>query len=317
MASFDVFNGDADGICSLLQLRQVAPREAQLVTGVKRDIALLSRVDAASGDQVTVLDISLDKNREPLSRLLAAGVHVFYADHHYAGDVPDTANLTPLINTAPEVCTSLLVNGYLKGKRAEWAVVGCYGDNLDSSAEKLAETLPVRGNLEQWRELGVLINYNGYGADVADLHFAPDALYQRLLPHAHPEACLSDDPELFETLQAAYASDMALAASAPRLVENDVLAVIQLPDTPWARRVSGVYGNHLANVAPQRAHAVLTDIPGGYLVSVRAPLNNRQGADEVCRQFETGGGRAAAAGINLLPADAVDRLVDALTQQYA
>ena len=317
MSCFDVFNGDADGICSLLQLRQVMPTEAQLVTGVKRDIALLDRVNAASGDQVTVLDISLDKNREPLKRLLAAGADVFYADHHYAGDIPTAANLNALINTAPEVCTSLLVNGYLKGERAEWAVVGCYGDNLDASAERLAATLPAGANLAQWRELGVLINYNGYGADVADLHFTPEALFQRLLPHAHPDACLADDPGLFETLQSAYGNDMALAASAPRLVENDVLAVIRLPDSPWARRVSGVYGNHLANDAPHRAHAVLTDIPDGYLVSVRAPLNNRQGADEVCRQFETGGGRAAAAGINVLPLEEVDRLIDALTRQYA
>ena len=38
----------------------------------------------------------------------------------------------------------------------------------------------------------------------------------------------------------------------------------------------------------------------GYVVSVRAPLNNKTGADELCRQFETGGGRKAAAGINHL-----------------
>ena len=46
MAYFDVFNGDADGICALLQLRQHTPRSATLVTGVKRDIGLLSRVDS-------------------------------------------------------------------------------------------------------------------------------------------------------------------------------------------------------------------------------------------------------------------------------
>ena len=42
MAYFDVFNGDADGICALLQLRQHTPRIATLITGVKRDIGLLS-----------------------------------------------------------------------------------------------------------------------------------------------------------------------------------------------------------------------------------------------------------------------------------
>ncbi|MEJ2533090.1 MAG: DHH family phosphoesterase, partial [Halioglobus sp.] len=41
--NFDVFNGDADGICALLQLRKAQPLESTLVTGVKRDINLLSR----------------------------------------------------------------------------------------------------------------------------------------------------------------------------------------------------------------------------------------------------------------------------------
>ena len=81
-------------------------------------------------------------------------------------------------------------------------------------------------------------------------------------------------------------------------------------------RVSGVLGNQLAVAMPNRAHAVLTDLPEGYLVSVRAPLVNRAGADTVCRQFATGGGRAAAAGINLLPADSLDRFIDVMRQQF-
>lgn len=317
MPAFDVFNGDADGICSLLQLRQVNPRTASLITGVKRDIALLERVTVDAGDEVTVLDISMDKNKVALERVLAAGAQVFYADHHYAGDIPVHAGLQALINTSPEVSTSLLVNGHLQGAKAGWAVVGCFGDNLDASAERLARTLCVEPDLERWRELGVLINYNGYGAAIGDLHFPPAELYERLLPHATPAACLAEDPDLFLTLQAAYADDMARASSAPRLVDNDVLGVMVLPDTPWARRVSGVYGNHLANTYPDRAHAVLTVIPQGYLVSVRAPLSNRSGADVVCRQFETGGGRAAAAGINVLPEDQVNRLIELLTAQYS
>ena len=38
MADFDVFNGDADGLCALHQLRLAAPREATLVTGVNASI---------------------------------------------------------------------------------------------------------------------------------------------------------------------------------------------------------------------------------------------------------------------------------------
>ena len=50
MRQIDVFNGDADGICALLQLRKAEPRDATLVTGVKRDINLLAKVDAGAGD---------------------------------------------------------------------------------------------------------------------------------------------------------------------------------------------------------------------------------------------------------------------------
>jgi hypothetical protein len=57
MASYDIFNGDAAGICALLQLRKAEPKNARLVTRVKRDINLLHGVVAAEGDQITVLDI--------------------------------------------------------------------------------------------------------------------------------------------------------------------------------------------------------------------------------------------------------------------
>ncbi|EED34259.1 phosphoesterase, dhha1 [Luminiphilus syltensis NOR5-1B] len=316
MTAYDVFNGDADGICALLQLRQVDPRDATLVTGVKRDIALLQHVSATTGDQITVLDISLDKNRAALIEILEVGAEVFYCDHHYPGEIPEHPNLRALINTAPEVSTSALINGSLKGARAPWAVVGCFGDNLNATANKLAKTIEKPVDLNAWRELGVLLNYNGYGATVSDLHFDPGELFKRLLPHPSPDDFLAQDAALFETLQGGYEADMASAESSTRTVEDQAIAVIELPDEPWSRRVSGVYGNHLANLCPGRAHAVLTHRPGGFLVSVRAPLNNRQGADEVCRQFDTGGGRSAAAGINHLAEADLNRFVDALRAQY-
>ncbi|EMI16065.1 phosphoesterase, DHHA1, partial [Rhodopirellula maiorica SM1] len=58
MTHYDIFNGDADGICALHQLRLADPQPSRLVTGVKRDINLLKRVSADAGDQLTVLDIS-------------------------------------------------------------------------------------------------------------------------------------------------------------------------------------------------------------------------------------------------------------------
>ena len=71
MTRYDVFNGDADGLCALHQLRLAQPAEARLVTGMKRDIALLKQVPAQAGDEVTVLDISIERNRLALEALLA------------------------------------------------------------------------------------------------------------------------------------------------------------------------------------------------------------------------------------------------------
>jgi hypothetical protein len=317
MALFDVFNGDADGLCALQQLRLSDPRDAVLVTGVKRDIALLERVDAAPGDQITVLDISLDKNRSALEALLARGVSVRWFDHHFAGDIPEHALLDAHIENLPDKGTSLLVDDYLSGAQRAWAVVGTFGDNFDASARRAAEPLGLADSeLALLRELGILLNYNGYGATVQDLHVAPDELFRRIAPYTDPLEFISAD-DTFATLRAGYRDDMARAQSTLPEIETKRHAVIILPAEPWARRVSGVYANELAQAAPDRAHAMLTRLhDGGYLVSVRAPLSNPDGADALCRQFATGGGRIAAAGINHLPESQLPRFADAFTSAF-
>jgi hypothetical protein len=40
------------------------------------------------------------------------------------------------------------------------------------------------------------------------------------------------------------------------------------------------------------------------------------GADALCRQFATGGGRAAAAGVDCLPADLLDDFVGRMALAY-
>src|SRR5260221_14758424 len=110
MRFYDIFNGDADGICALQQLRLSEPREATLVTGVKRDIELLARVTPAPGDVLTVLDISMHSNAEALKRALGTGATVRYFDHHYAGDIADDPRLEAFIDTAQDICTSLIVD---------------------------------------------------------------------------------------------------------------------------------------------------------------------------------------------------------------
>ena len=318
MAVIDVFNGDADGLCALVQLRNATPQDSLLVTGVKRDINLLDKVTAQSGDQVTVLDVSLDKNRDGLNAVLEAGAEVVYVDHHFAGDIPEHANLTVNINPAADVCTSLLVNGMLKGQFAEWAVVGAFGDNLRNSAMSVAKTLELtEEELTQLESLGIYLNYNGYGASIDDLHFDPAELYRRMVPFASPRQFMKDAADTFSQLEEGYTNDMRAASQLPAVHADDVSAVFILPDERWARRVSGVYSNDLANDFPDRAHAVLTEKNNGnYLVSIRAPLNNKRGADEFCRQFPTGGGRAAAAGINDLPVTSLNNFVKRFQEFY-
>jgi len=310
MAYVDVFNGDADGICALQQLRLAEPRAGTLVTGVKRDIALLSRVDAAAGDLITVLDISLDKNRPDLLALLGRGARVSYFDHHYPGEIPHHDGLDARIETLPDRGTSLLVDDYLGGRYRAWAVVGTFGDNFDAAAQRAAAALGL-GERERsaLRELGICLNYNSYGARIEDLHFPPDDLYRRLAPYSDPLAFIAGDAT-FPALQDGYAQDMAKVSALRPEVETDTHGVYVLPDDRWARRVSGVFANGLAQAAPQRAHALLTRLGAGFLVSVRAPLARPEGADALCRQFPTGGGRKAAAGINELPDSAYDDFVE-------
>ncbi|MBT4522092.1 MAG: DHH family phosphoesterase [Halieaceae bacterium] len=318
MSNYDVFNGDADGLCALIQLRNATPREAVLITGVKRDIALLEKINAGPGSLITVLDVSLDKNRPGLKRALEAGASVFYCDHHFAGDIPEDDNLQTLINTSPDVCTSLLINDYLQGAYLPWAVVGAYGDNLASSAQHNAAPLGLDEDaLKQLQSLGIYINYNGYGSNLGDLHFDPQDLYQVLCAYTDPFDFMGDNGGHFEKLQTGYQQDMSAAeALAPEFKDTNT-AVFMLPDEPWARRVSGVYSNDLANADHARAHAVLTArANGSYLVSVRAPLSNKSGADELCMQFPTGGGRKAAAGINELPADMLAQFIDTFAKFY-
>jgi hypothetical protein len=316
--NYDIFNGDADGICALIQLRLAEPRDATLVTGVKRDINLLSRVAAAAGDRLTVLDVSMDKNRAGLERALAAGADVFYVDHHFPGEIPDHGGLTAIINEAPDVCTAALVNGCLDGAHVDWAVTGAFGDNLHDTARRLASGLEISAeDLAGLEELGTCINYNGYGPAIEDLHFDPEDLYRRLYAAGSPLAFVRESAD-FRKLSAGYREDMELAQALQPVHASGDVAVFILPNEAWARRVSGVYSNDLATGNPERAHAVLTEkANGNYLVSVRAPLNNKQGAAELCMRFPTGGGRAAAAGINDLPADSLDAFVAAFGETYS
>lgn len=312
-----MFNGDADGLCALHQLKLADPTPASLITGVKRDIRLLDRVEANAGDQLTVLDISLDSNRNGLMRLLNAGVVVEYFDHHYAGEIPQNVNLKSHINLSADMCTSLLVDQHLQGKFHCWAITAAYGDNLVQKAHQLANLAGLTKTEEdQLAYLGTCLNYNGYGDSLQDLYFHPAALYEEMRAYTIPFDFI-EESAAFARLAAGFRDDMKRVDSLQPFMLNHYCAAFLLPDAPWGRRVSGILANKLANENPVRAHAVITpDRTGNFTVSVRAPLTNPQGADVFCRQFDNGGGRAMAAGINHLPFNSLQDFVTSFKQYF-
>jgi hypothetical protein len=316
MPFYDIFNGDADGICALQQLRLEEPRASVLVTGAKRDIRLLARVSAGAGDELTVLDISLEANARELGRLLSSGARCRYFDHHAPGLVPRHANLKTFIDTAPDVCTSLIVDRYLGGRQRLWAVVGAFGDNLVEAAQQAAGPLELdEGDIARLRALGEGINYNAYGASIEDLHYHPGDLFETLSHYRDPRDFINGEPVL-EVLREAMAEDFERAQARPPERERPGCAIYVLPDAAWARRVQGHYINTLAQSSPERAHALLVRREGGYTVSVRAPVARPRGAEVLCSQFESGGGRQGAAGINFLPESEFGRFAAELERAY-
>ena len=318
MRHFDVFNGDADGLCALQQLRLAQPCAAQFVTGPKRDIALLQRVSAVAGDTLTVLDISLHRNRAALQDLLARGATVEYFDHHFAGEVPSHPRLRTHLDPSAAVCTSLIVDRYLRGAHRSWAIVGAFGDNLPEVARELAAPAGlVEEEVRALRQLGEAINYNAYGDSEADLLVPPQQLATLLRPFRDPLAFARSEP-VARALAEGQAADLEAAwrIAPERLLPG--AALVLLPDAPWARRVQGVFANALSQRHPDRAHAVLRAAgDAAFVVSVRAPRQRPYGADQLCLGFGSGGGRSAAAGIDRLPRQRLDEFAQAFARAFA
>jgi hypothetical protein len=122
---------------------------------------------------------------------------------------------------------------------------------------------------------------------------------------------------VLKALRQGYADDMSLALGFQPVQESDHGRIFLLPGEPWARRVAGVFSNTLARQEPGKAHGLLMPNSDGTLrISVRAPLANPTRADQLCRRFPTGGGRAAAAGINNLPREQAPEFMRAFMEQF-
>jgi hypothetical protein len=315
---YDVFNGDADGIFSLHQLRLAAPiAHSRLITGVKRDISLLDRIAGVQSSSISVLDISLDKNRISLINLLENNNRLLYIDHHYAGDIPVSRDLEYHIEPSADTCTSMIVNTLLEGRYATWAACGAFGDNLDEQASQLAgEAGANEAEIAILKEIGELFNYNGYGTRIEDLHYHPADLYRAIQPYPDPLQFF-DSTDLVNRLRNGYENDMAKAGDQRNIAEQGPNRVYRFPAASWSRRIAGVFSNRKAREKKDAAHAIIVENDDGTLqISVRAPLIARKNADTLCRQFPSGGGRAAAAGINTLPAEMLDEFIASFYDIY-
>lgn len=314
--NYDIFSGDADGICALHQLRLAFPVTANLVSGMKRETGLLGGIKAAQGDELTVLGLALDANRDALHTLLDKGVRVSYFDHHVSADIPVHHNLRAVIDSDAALCTSLLVNRHLSGKHLIWAVIGAFGENTQQAYKAANPLCLMPPQLTALRELGEHINYNSDGERVEDAHFHPAELYRLMHRYSDPFVFIRDDGVL-EILKQGLIEDLSLARTARPEHETAAAIVYILPNKPWGRRVSRAYCNSLAGSFPDRAHAVLLQRGDGtLLVNVRAPLNAQNGANTLCARFETGSGTKGAAEITRLAESDLSQFIQAFNAAF-
>ncbi len=312
MSWIDVCNGDADGLCALVQLRHDARRDGVLVTGLKRDVALVSRVTARAGDVVTVLDVSFDRNRDAVIALLDAGATVRYFDHHSARAVPTHPRLQAHIDEAAHTCTSVIVDRHLAGRHRTWAIAAAFGDNLEATALALSRESGLDdAATATLRRAGTAINYNAYGETPQDVLIEPAALFERMVRHRTALDFAAGDP-IVDELDRRRDADLACARAQAPLEDVPGYRVVMLPDAPWSRRVLGPYANALSLEHPDKALAVLRPIAhGAYTVSVRAPRGSARSAVALCTHFATGGGRRGAAGVDRLEAAQLAPFLDA------
>lgn len=308
---FHVCNGDADGLCAVQQWRLHDPAPAALLTGLKRDIALLQRVPPDGADEVLVCDLSVQRNLGPLQALLDAGARVRYFDHHFAEHVPIHDKLEVHLDADPQMCTSLLMDRFLGGRFHAWALVGAYGDALTAVAHRRAAAVGLDADRRDvLRRLGEAINYNAYGDDLRDVRIAPSALLRVMARHEDPFEMAAREP-IVEELDRQRRDDLRLAFAIEPTVQTAQARAVVLPDAAWSRRVVGCLANELAAASPRQAQAVFRRRPdAAFVVSVRAPRVAPRGADVLCARFG-GGGRAAAAGIDGLPAASFEPFVEA------
>ncbi len=307
MANYDVFNGDTDGIFAWHQLRLTHPRDATLITGVKRDVGLVGRVEAGEGDMVTVLDVSHAKNRKDVQRLLDSGAIVEYFDHHDPGKLIDHPNITYHINTEPNVSTGLIVNSHVGGQNCLWSIATAFGDNHMDLAMNMAKSENLSGEQTTLlKQIGLVVNYNSYGQTAGDLFFPPEEIAEATKACGLDIFSFTKQSDIFSTLLENFSADMSSAVCQEPYLISDNAVIYTLPNEAWTHRVMGAFSNHLVSSNKDLACAIaVLNSDGTYRISVRSSINNPYGAGNLCKKFG-GGGREKAGGVNNLVASELD-----------
>ena len=303
MTNYDVFNGDTDGIFAWHQLRLTHPRDAEIITGVKRDVNLASKVNAEDGDLVTIMDVSHAKNRKDVQRILDSGAIIEYFDHHDPKELIEHPNITYHINTEPNISTGLIVNSHVNGQNRLWSIATAFGDNHLDLAMNMAKSESLSD--EQvliLKQIGLVVNYNSYGQTIEDLFYTPEEIAEAA------RACGSDifkfleQGDIFSTLLENFNADMSSAVCQEPFSISKNGVIYTLPNEAWTHRIMGSFSNHLVSTNKNLACAIaVLNSDGTYRISVRSSINNPHGAGNLCGNFG-GGGREKAGGINNLPA---------------
>jgi len=318
MTNYDVFNGDTDGIFAWHQLRLAHPREAKIVTGVKRDVNLASRVDSKEGDLVTIMDVSHAKNRKDVQRILDSGAIVEYFDHHDPKELIEHPNITYHINTEPNISTGLIVNTHVKGQNRLWSIATAFGDNHIDLAMNMAKSEDLSD--EQvliLKQIGLVVNYNSYGQTVDDLFFSPEEIAEAARACGPDIFNFLEQGDIFSTLLENFNADMSSAVCQEPFSISENGVIYTLPNEAWTHRIMGSFSNHLVSTNKDLACAIaVLNSDGTYRISVRSSINNPYGAGNLCGKFD-GGGREKAGGINNLSASDMNAFKEEFEKVFA
>ena len=318
MTNYDVFNGDTDGIFAWHQLRLTHPRDAEIVTGVKRDVNLASKVNTEDGDLVTIMDVSHAKNRKDVQRILDSGAIIEYFDHHDPKELIEHPNITYHINTEPNISTGLIVNSHVNGQNRLWSIATAFGDNHLDLAMNMAKSESLSD--EQvliLKQIGLVVNYNSYGQTIEDLFYSPEEIAEAA------RACGSDifkfleQGDIFSTLLENFNADMSSAVCQEPFSISENGVIYTLPNEAWTHRIMGSFSNHLVSTNKNLACAIaVLNSDGTYRISVRSSINNPHGAGNLCGNFG-GGGREKAGGINNLPASDMNTFIEEFDKVFS